>query len=536
VIWLRFDKLREEFTTLKGSRDVSKQELRDAQGEIAPLEQEFAELQEQARRLDTRYKTLDQQNKQHQKDLQRQITKYENHDEAIEGDYADLHALDSRRAQLERVVQVNQDRVERLEAQAAECLSMDDIRAELEQAKADRKANMPQYEAAKREANQAQRVHKELEENAKRVQSKLIKLQDDKARRNERIFRQEPKLHEVYKWVDANRSQFRKEVWGPIMCEITPKSKNTAAYLENHVANYTLKSFVVQDKEDYDFLYNKIRKEMNLPISIVIVKPRQPKDRLYSEAKMEILKREHGVIGYMDESFEAPDAVVQALVTNSGIDKVLIGADKTEESMASKGLGQFLSEPLAGQTLCRPYALYASERDSSKRHTAVVSKYGDRNISMAMDDIRQAKWLAPGASDEQKQRVTTEFEELKQQLQEAGPAVKEAHRKMAELQHDAQTTSERIKEAKTKEDSLVKFRNKLANAQRKLKDSEEAMDVDDEEEKNTKITSLKKRVAHSITALEAHAEVHQRMMQTTYKCAGIRINKDKVAAEERRAK
>lgn len=147
---------------------------------------------------------------------------------------------------------------------------------------------------------QLQQMNKQLEE-------------EEKAHRYERIFQQDNNLRKVYDWVHQNQKMFCHNNLGPIVCEIATKTnKHIAAYLEQHVENAVLKSFVVNSREDCNLLYWEVQEKCGLGITIQIVPhgKLQGIKRKYSEGRTEVLKREHGVLGYLDESFEAPDAVL----------------------------------------------------------------------------------------------------------------------------------------------------------------------------------------------------------------------------------
>jgi hypothetical protein len=149
------------------------------------------------------------------------------------------------------------------------------------------------------------------------------------------------------------RRELRHPVWGPIVCEITTKNANCASYLEQHVSNSTLKSFVVESREDYNLLYREAREKRNLSINIVVIEGGQlkPFERMYSESRMAMLKRDHGMIGYLDEYFDAPPAVMQALIESSHVDGVLVGSSKTQDSLDKHGLLDILSEREDGKGL-----------------------------------------------------------------------------------------------------------------------------------------------------------------------------------------
>ena len=187
------------------------------------------------------------------------------------------------------------------------------------------------------------------------------------------------KLYDVknaFNWIHNNRNLFRKEVIGPIACEVSPKSNNAASYLEQHVPNTTLKSFVVQDKADYDLLYQKVRVENGVRINIIQVDRITEKEaRMYSEEKMAILKHDHGIVGYLDESFDGPAVVMEALKSSARIEKVLVGNDKTQDSYDNRGLAELLSKPEKQGSDLQGYCLFTSKNQKSFKYTSSISKY-----------------------------------------------------------------------------------------------------------------------------------------------------------------
>lgn len=149
---------------------------------------------------------------------------------------------------------------------------------------------------------------------------------------------------------------------------------NAAAYLEQHVARSTLESFIVECREDYNLLYREAREKRGLAINIMVIEGGQLKsfERPYSETRMAAFKRDHGVIGYLDESFEAPPAVMQALIESSRVEQVLIGSSKTQESLDKHGLLKTLSEREGGNGL-RSCCIFSSHQNKSYKVRRLVS-------------------------------------------------------------------------------------------------------------------------------------------------------------------
>ena len=65
-----------------------------------------------------------------------------------------------------------------------------------------------------------------------------------------------------------------------------------------------------------------------LPLSI---------QRNYSPSKFHTLKSRHGVLGYLDELFSAPDPILQALRNQSQVHSVIVGSAETQESIDRHG-------------------------------------------------------------------------------------------------------------------------------------------------------------------------------------------------------
>jgi structural maintenance of chromosomes protein 5 len=164
--------------------------------------------------------------------------------------------------------------------------------------------------------------------------------------RNQKIFATDGTLQQTFEWVNQNRKLFRRPVHGPIVCEVATKDNDAADFLEQHVKNAVLKSFVVECKEDYNLLYREVREKRKMRINIQLVEQGKlaPVNRFYSESMMRSLKADHGVHGYLDECFDAPDAVMQALRSTSNVHSVLVGSAKTGESIYKRNLGDLLSK------------------------------------------------------------------------------------------------------------------------------------------------------------------------------------------------
>lgn len=532
IVWLKFDALIGQANDKKIAKAELKKQLREVAERIKPLEEAHASTKQKLDQFTSECNACDNAIREEQKNMEKQTSKYESHDDMIETIISELQTIDKRRLDKEHKVQELREKVTSFSESMANWPAMDSLKEEELQCRNDQKAIMTLYDNARREQHRLQQERNELEDEFKRVQTQLSKLQDEKARRKDRIYAQNPNLKKISDWIQSHRTEFRKEVVGPVMCEIATKSEREAAYLEQHVPNSTLKSFIVQCKEDYDYLYRNVRGELKVPINVLLVKDILPIKRMYSEQKMEILKREHGVTGYMDETFMAPDLVMEALKMSARIDGVLIGTERTQQSLDNKDLLNYLSQTEDGSGKLQNCCIFSSDGAKSYKYTSMVSKYSKKS-SVRVDDIRPAKFLAPGVSDEAKDKVQAEFDALRTRRDAAQAAVEEASGKQAEVQAQAQESRAKQKAAREAVENLQRMINKLRNAEAKLKDAEAELSVGDEQEKAHKVAQLEKRIHHSLLALMEHSESYFKMMTHTATLSKARLSREAASQEER---
>jgi hypothetical protein len=247
---------------------------------------------------------------------------------------------------------------------------------------------------------------------------------------------------------------------------------------------------------------------------------------------MAMLKREHGVMGYLDESFEGPDIVVQALKANSAIHKVLVGDDRTQDSIDNRGLGEILSEAENEGNKLQSYCIFASRRGQSNKYTSQISKYSGKP-SLRVDYVKPAFMLTRGASDDAKEKVIRAVQEIQDRKNKIQPEVDRSTREHEELLVEVQNSQQRAKDAKSQIQNIQKLNAKLENSKRKLREAQAKLETDNEEEKKQLIDTLKQRVLVSLKAMSAHSESYKQMMEATVKTSGAKLNKEVTTVQER---
>ena len=536
LLWLVYDACREEAKNLKVQKDEAKNKLKEQQEKLQPLQEAHALYATEKKRYDARYNTLDDNIKKSMKEQDKQYAKADKHQDELEETIAKLNAAESEGRNAAAAVEQAKEKVAHLEAGLEDLPSKEDVDAAQKEAADEHRKIRPVFENAKRELMHAHETMKDLQEKKGQLLSKLTRMNDEKTQRREKIFRAFPELAKIHDWLQNNSTMFRRPVWGPIACDITTKSNTAAACLEFHVPNALLKSFVVENKEDYDLLYKKIRHEMKIPINIQLVPNGKllPVERQYSTNKMRALKEEHGVTGYLDDSFTAPDPILQALRTGARVHSVLIGGTKTQSSIDNNGLLDYLSQPeTSGQEL-RGFAIFASKGERTFRYQGSISRYS-KKIAMSQDELRPPKLLTPGVNPQAKLRLEEEIQTINQDLLERERSHNELRARKDGLEKQLQEALARLKNAKEATKSIQKHHQRLTSAKRKLREAEERATADNAGERKKLVRMIQARMKSIAAALEAHSDQQSQIMQFTFSQAGVRINQDVTAAALRHA-
>jgi len=226
-----------------------------------------------------------------------------------------------------------------------------------------------------------------------------------------------------------------------VAIEVSLKDTKSAAFLEHRVSKAMLKTFVVQDKADYDLLYDEIRKKQKIPINITIVRNGQLKEiqRTYGESKMRTLKEQHGVVGYLDELFEAPDAVMQALRSNANVHRILVGDQETQKSIDDRGLLAFLAEPDAslGQQNQQTACIIAGNGHNYQCYNSEISRYS-RKSYLRVDGIPTANILGPAGDPQMKIGLQNNLRDIHNQMKELRPKMEDAEKEKAAAEGEGQ--------------------------------------------------------------------------------------------------
>jgi len=533
LAWVFYDNTRDKCLQLKAQKKELRKEKNTAEQCLKPLKNRIAQIDRNFKLSIARSKEFDRALQNARKQHDAGVRKAEYCQDQIESETVNLTEIDSMQRRAEVQVMQKREKLNEIQQLLNDYPPEEELTETRNVAFQEMKEFKKQMIQAKRDAERKQMEFKDKRNERDELKKKLENMQDDKARRNERIFNYDTKLRETYNWVHQNRKMFRRPVWGPVVCEIATKTDSTAACLEQHVPNFVLRSFVVECKEDYNLLYREVRQKRKMHINIQTVDhgKLRPVRRKYSR-RIEILKSEHGVLGYLDEFFSAPDAILQALRDVAGVDSVLIGNSKTFESLDKKNLLDYLSKRDDGSEGLQQSCIFASDRKKSQKFTCIISRYSGK-ASIRVDDINRARMLSPGVSPEQKEVANKQLNDAEKKLHELSPVMDQAADKYDLLQRDGQKSSFTYKDAKKAIEELKRTKTKVNMAKKRLHEAEQNASKDNESEKRQHIKELKNQVSNYISHLESASEKFDEVMKAETTLTGIRVSEDGLRGQHR---
>lgn len=531
IMWLNYNLITVEFQEAKEEKKIVKEEFLKAQADLEPMENELETLTERKQQVDAKYRTLDQKQTKLKREIEKESKKSDRLDESLDDCISQLATVDSEKNMKKKAYDDAKVRVEQYKEKMSDFPPFAEIEQTYTKTMQEKKAAHRALGEARKECDEVQGQFRMLEEDAEKIQSKLNGLKDEKQQQKQAFFQHNPNQYKALQWISKNRNKFRRKVWGPIACEVSMRSKNAAAFLEQHVANSLLKAFVVEDKDDYDFLYDEVRVKQKIPINITIITNGElkPVQRSYGEAKMDMLKREHGVTGYLDESFVAPDAVMQALRAQASVHTVLVGGEQLQRGMDGDLL-DIITAPDAslGQTGLQGACVFSSKGKESKKYTAQVSRYS-KKLNTRIDYVSPPKMLASGANPQKKKEFEERLQKIHEHINKLRPAMEDAEKKKINRERDGQEISGRATRAKTAKEDFSKYNRKLENATAKMSEAKADLEGDDGRKKKKElIVKIKNLVTKINDVLEAQADFHDKLMDATFSTAGTRIDKDAV--------
>lgn len=326
--WLKYDMKRAEYLGAKDQEIEAKKKMEEAAKMLNDIREPIDKQKKEKKDHDIKCNKLRDLLDNIDTSRKQMLDKENQLGAQVKGKYKDME-------ELEKQEQSRQARISKAEKDLAD--------AELEL------QNLPRYEpprekiekltaeildleqSAKEKRNQKKDKEKLLDRNRVSVRQMAERLKEMDSIKNKRFHALKnsgaDRINDAYQWVQNHRHEFKKDVYGPVLCEVNISNAQHAAYLEKQIGYYMWKAFITQDSADRDYLVKNLR-SFDVAVINHLANERCNPEPLQISQEMSSI----GVYSRLDQVFDAPHAVKEVLIGQFYLENSYIGSKKADEN------------------------------------------------------------------------------------------------------------------------------------------------------------------------------------------------------------
>jgi len=546
LAWCKYNSATEDVEEAKVYLAEARKLAEESHQDLDPMKQEVSRLERQLGAAKTKQEAVKQDLSSLKKKEQSQADK----DDVFATREQDIqHALKNleiqRKNRLDRLTQA-----QALLADMCQQREEEERTVNIEELKAKIKSFQPEMSQLNEEILEITDKMSELKQETKSVglrkrtlEQQLAAKMSVKDQQLEKVkqFREGYDALEFYRWLDKHRPLFRGKVYGPLAAEVSVDNPNYSKCLEFHVKNSVWCSFVVENQHDYDLAINiaknrtehvKFTKKNGLSLQVITVNEGRARSltRRYPPDLWKCLQEEHGIEHYMDEVFEAPVAVRQALVDHSGVHEALIGNERAETAITNGNLLSTLTRSRDNESANACIFTYPSQGARQKvpfqRYIVTKSRYNPTGTSTSIMTVPEPKVLGMGKDVTGIKRLEAEIEDQTQNLNSLNHQVAEWEEKKSIIEQRFRDLNQKKKEFVDRIQKLNQLNQRIKTANDKVNDIQIQLSSDLSQEKATKIKELRQTLSSHLELLRVNLELQDRLIdkEMAQTAAGITVS------------
>jgi chromosome segregation ATPase len=271
----------------------------------------------------------------------------------------------------------------------------------------------------------------------------------------------------AWKWIQANKDQFKGEVFGPPILECSIKDSRLAAAAETMITQSELLAFSVTCKEDFTTLQNQLYSRMKLSDINIRSAPAVELSSFKPPCSTEQL-RSYGLEGWILDLLEGPDEVLAMLCDNRAIHTMAytsrdVPADQ-HDNLSKSPISSWVTNTQSYQVTRR-------------------REYGDHATSTRVTALRPARFFTDApvdhrAEEELSRKISeteVEMEEIKEQMTTMRAEEKQLQQQMREIEAEQKAIQEDKNQKQREFARYQGLQPKLDAAERKLKAAQDAI-------------------------------------------------------------
>eukprot|EP01133_Synstelium_polycarpum_P001429 gene1429-1658_t len=455
LLWRMFDTARAKAEEIKKGTLVSQEQVRIMEKEVAPLKAAKEAIDQELRQHIKRAEDLSNDIKSKEEDLSKRTKSMEHLTVAIDKNHNDMDMLkkrsDDRKAEVARNVAESQ----RLQHQLNSMPSDESVKEKIDAKNKELKEINVRHGEIQIEIQQKRQKYDHLNDEVRRLHQQIEQLNNVASQKLETLRRSNQDVYKAHEFVQRNKDRYKMPILGPVCVEMNVQNETHARYLETSIPMWVLTSFVVQNQEDRDWLFQEIRRN-KFRISVIYVPNPKPFER---KINIESLKG-YGIHSFLDTVFEAPECVMNSILDNCQLYNIGCG---TKDTFGKE-------QDIINNSECMMF--FTPEKQYSKSR----SYYGDRNVSTRVVVLRESKFLS-GVNLTRKNELTASKEQAEQALKQFTGSMQELTAKEKEFSASVRTLHDERQILLTAIEERKKTINRINNLARKIEDLSKEEDV-----------------------------------------------------------
>nr|WJN25112.1 structural maintenance of chromosome protein [Pseudozyma thailandica] len=310
-----YNQTKQNMNEMHQMREQRRAVLAEVHGRSEPLRQKRSELDEKTMKLKLELERLENVFASDEKKRRNLVRAVEEVGTEIEAKLQEVGALAKKDKDRTRRVQELRKEIAERSAELGEQPGVQDtaeIEADMRQVRGkidDCNARRGDIQRQIQDVNiESQAIDKGTETNRRQ----LAQLNNVPQQRLEKIRQVDESVYRATMWLRQNQHRFQKQVYEPVILEISLKDQRYAAAVESCIPFTIQKSFVCQTRADYDLFMGEVADTMKLRVTAV----ENEKTTLATESKPDVPREqlaEYGFDSYIIDLIDGPDDVLMHL-------------------------------------------------------------------------------------------------------------------------------------------------------------------------------------------------------------------------------
>ncbi|XP_063769963.1 structural maintenance of chromosomes protein 5 [Pseudophryne corroboree] len=480
--WVEYENMRQQYEEIKQKRDQLKDELKRKRDLQAPLNQNIQQYNRQHTQIDGKIKEKVFVIRETSQKCKKKQELLEIKEKQIEEVQQKLRMKKDEELDRQKKICTIRKMIEDWQSELNTMGNIETVQPEMDSIVSELRHIQEERSNVESEISDLRMEQQNMEREKRDKANRLKQFDNLLNQKEEKLQKRFIDTYNAVMWLKENKHRFRKHVCFPIMLEVNVKNNQHAKYVENHISMNDMKAFVFECQEDMEMFLKEVRDNQRLKVNAVCSPPESVADRKPSKPISDL--KQYGFFSYLRELFDAPEPVMNYLVSQYHVHEVPVGTEETRHMI----------EKVINEVGIRQ--LYTAE----EKYSTKVSAYSNSIISSNVY-LKGAQFLTVTVDAEERRQVLQQFKEVENmcaQLVSDMDVLLNRQKLLDKRDNELKLRKKEILDLKTKKRQLEQ---KIATKYDSLKQLEqENINVKDaEEQANVKVKEINIQKAKLVT-------------------------------------